>query len=255
MVLAAAFALTASCAGAEMLVKARYADPVERYGHFALGRPHEYARVIATTDEGRTLELQLPEEEVFEDLAPRLVRLAPGESVEILTIVSRRDSGSRLVMIELGRMGLAIGAQSRAIGMPKRWLNPVGVADLDGVGRAEIAAVIAPHIGGTLKVYRRKGGRLVEIAALDGFSNHVYGTPELGLSAPVSIAGRSRLLVPDAARLHLRVVALERGRLVETGRCALPVPLTGAIRLISPREISLGLAEMRQVIALDECRN
>ena len=39
-----------------------------------------------------------------------------------------------------------------------RWLNPVGVPDLDGEERAEIAAVITPHIGGTLKVYRRTTG-------------------------------------------------------------------------------------------------
>jgi len=255
LILAVAVALTASRAGGETLTNARYDNPVERYGHFALGRPHEYARIMATTDAGRELALRLPADEVFEDLAPRLVRLAPNEPVEILSIVSRRDSGARLVMIGVRPDGLTISAQSQAIGTPRRWLNPVGAADLDGDGRAEIAAVITPHIGGTLKVYKRRGRRLVETAALEGFSNHIYGTAELGLSAVVSIAGRPRLLVPDTARLHLRVVALERGSLIETGRCSLPAPLTGAIKRVSPREVSVRLGEKRQVIVLTDCRN
>ena len=251
---AALFALIGSAAGAEKIADARYAEPVDRYGHFALGRPHEYARLTATTDTGRKLALQLPADEVFEDLAPRLVSLAAGEPVEILAIVSRRDSGARLVMIRLSGDGLAISAQSPAIGTPLRWLNPVGVADLDGDGRAEIAAVITPHIGGTLKVYRRSGGDLVEMAALAGFSNHVYGSADLALSMPVSIAGRMRLLVPDATRQQLRMIAFEGGRLVEAGRCALPALVTGAIQQISPREVAVGLLSGRHVVILNDCR-
>lgn len=250
---AAIFALAWPAVGAEAITAARYAAPVERYGHFALGRPHEYARLEASTDSGRTLALELPQDEVFEDLAPRLVRLAAGESAEILAIVSRRDSGARLVLIRLSGDALAISAQSAAIGTPMRWLNPVGVADLDGDGRAEIAAVITPHIAGTLKVYRRRGADLAETAALAGFSNHVYGTSELALSAPLSIAGRMRLLVPDATRLSLRIIALEGGRLVETGRCRFSAPITGAIKLVSPREVSVGLTSGRQTFAPGDC--
>lgn len=250
----AVFAPFALNAGAEKITDARYADPVERYGHFALGRPHEYARLMVTTDSGRSLELLLREDEVFEDLVPRLVRLAAGEPDEILAIVSQRDSGSRLMMVRLSGGRLEISAQSPAIGTPMRWLNPVGVADLDGDGRAEIAAVTTPHIGGTLRVYRRQGDELVEIAALAGFSNHIYGSKELGLSAPVSIAGRMRLLVPDAARLQLRVIALEGGRLFETGRCALSAPVTGAMTVISPSAVSVGLLSGRQAIVPDACR-
>lgn len=250
---AAVFAIIASDAEAETITGAQYAVPVDRYGHFALGQPHEYARLTVTTDSGRRLELLLPEDEVFEDLAPRLVRLAIGEPAEVLAIVSRPDNGSRLVMIRLSGDRLEVSAESPAIGTPRRWLNPVGVADLDGDGRAEIAMVTTPHIGGTLRVYRKNGKKLVEIAALAGFSNHVYGTTELGLSVPVSIGGRMRLLVPDATRLHLRITGLEGDRLVEVGRCALPAPVTGAIRVVSPSEVSVGLATGRRTIVLDDC--
>ena len=250
----AAFALISSNAGAEKLIEVRYADPVERYGHFALGRPHEYARLTAVTDTGRKLALQLREDEVFEDLVPRLVRLAVGEPEEILAIVSRRDSGARLVLVRLNREGLAISAQSPAIGTPMRWLNPVGVADLDGDGRAEIAAVMTPHIGGSLKVYRRTGSDLVEVAALAGFSNHAFGSPELALSTPFSMAGRMRLLVPDATRRQLRIIALDKGRLAEIGSCALSAPVTGAITPLSRREVSIGMPSGRQIVVPEDCR-
>jgi hypothetical protein len=243
----------ASAAGAETITGAQYEAPVDRYGHFALGRPHEYARVTATTDAGRTLTLQLPEDQVFEDLAPRLVRLATGEPEELLTIISRRESGSRLAIIRLGRDRLEMGAQSPAIGTPMRWLNPVGVADLDGDGQAEIAAVVTPHIGGTLKVYRRTGSKLIEMAALAGFSNHIYGSPELAMSAPVSVGGRMHLLVPDAARLRLRVIALEGGGLFEVRRCALSAPLTGAMRVTAPSQVSVDLRSGPQLIVLSDC--
>lgn len=251
--IAAMFVCFASTAGAEKIVSAQYATPVARYGHFALGQPHEYARVRVTTDSGRSLELQLPDDEVFEDLLPRLVRLDAQAPAEILAIVSRRQDGARLVMIRLNGDRLEMSAESPAIGIPMRWLNPVGVVDLDGDGRAEIAIVTTPHIGGTLRVYRRSQRNLVEIASLAGFSNHVYGSPELGLSAPVALAGRMRLLVPDTTRRNLLSIALEGGRLVEVGRCGLPAPVVGAATVVGPATVSVVLSTGQHRITLDDC--
>jgi hypothetical protein len=245
--------LVAADVGAETITNARYSNPVDRYGHFAPGQPHEYSDLVVTTDTGRRLVLQLPEEDVFEDVNPRLLSLARGEPEEILSIVSNRNSGSRLVVIGLNRDQLKINAQSRPIGMPMRWLNPVGVADLDGDGRAEIAAVITPHIGGTLKVYRRTGINLVEITALTGFSNHIYGSPELRLSTPASIAGQMRLLVPDVTRRYLRVIAFTDDGLVETGRCELHSPITGAIRVMPSAEVTVEVSTGQQLIDLNDC--
>lgn len=173
------FVVLATHARAEGISAARYASAVERYGHFALGRPHEYARLIVTTDSGRSVALDLPDDEVFEDLTPRLVSLGAGEPTEILAIVSQRDKGSRLALIRLKEGRLDVSAESPSIGTPNRWLNPIGVVDLDGDGRAEIAAVTTPHIGGSLRIYRRNGNKLIEIAALAGFSNHIFGSSEL----------------------------------------------------------------------------
>lgn len=246
-------ALIGSGAQADTIVDARYAVPTDRYGHFALGQPHEYARLQVRTGAGHTLHFDLPDHEVFEDLAPRIVGLAAGEPTEILAIVSGQDDGARLVMLHLSGGRLEISAQSAPIGTPMRWLNPVGVVDLDGDGRAEIAAVITPHIGGTLKVYRKQSGVLEEVSSLRGFSNHVYRSPALGLSTPMSIAGKMRLLVPDATRHLLRVIGMEGGRLVETGRCALEAPVVGEIKVLSSSEVSVVLRSGRQVIVPGRC--
>lgn len=252
--LSALTALTLPDVAAEGIADAHYGSPVDRYGHFALGRPHEYAILTVATDKGRSFSLQLPENEVFEDVKPRIIKLAKGDPDEILTIVSSQEIGSRIVLIRLNGEHLEISAQSLAIGSPMRWLNLVGVADLDGDGRAEIAAVTTPHMGGFLRVYRRQGGELVEIASLMGFSNHVYGSPEQGLSTPVQIVGQMQLLVPDASRHQLRIIALQGGQLIETGRCGLAGQVTGRLKIVSSAEILVGLSSGPQLVVLSGCR-
>jgi hypothetical protein len=199
---------------------------VGRYGHFALGRPHEYAQLVATTDGGQFVVLDLPETEVFEDLNPRMVTLTDQGPVRLLVIVSSVHQGARLVLFALEENQLVMLAQSSPIGTPNRWLNPVGVADLDDDGEAEIAAVITPHIGGLLTVYRRESERLIPIDSLPGFSNHVYGSAELDLSKVADVGGYRQLLVPDVSRRAIRVIRLTTGGLVETERCLLSVTMT-----------------------------
>jgi hypothetical protein len=164
---------------AEGVVAARYTNSVDRYGHFALGKPHEYSTV------------ELPENLVFEDLEPRIVRVAAGAAPHLLAAVSGRDGGARLMLMQQVGDGLVAAAQSAPIGTAMPWMNPVAVADLDGDGQIEIAAVITPHIGGTLKIFRMEGKHLVE----------------LGLATVVEVAGRLILVVPDSMRRRLRMVA------------------------------------------------
>jgi hypothetical protein len=238
---------------AEVITEARYTDAVDRYGHFALGKPHEYAAVVATTDSGLSMRFELPAGLVFEDLAPRIVRVDSGAEPQLLTIVSGRDGGARLMLVKRDGDKLIQAAQSAPIGTSMRWMNPVAVADLDGDGQVEIAAVITPHIGGTLKIFRLEGKRLVEIAALGNFSNHVYGSTELGLSTVVELTGRIMLLVPDAGRRRLRLVALANGRLVELGGCALDAPLNSAIKPLSDGRIEIRGPMQPLIIDLKKC--
>lgn len=251
--LAIVLTIAGAPAAAETVARARYAAPVERYGHYALGRPHEYARLEVATEGGRKFALELAADEVFEDLAPRMVRLTAEGPAEVLAVVSHRESGARLALFGVEGGRLVRRAQSAPIGTPMRWLNPIGVADLDGDGRAEIAAVITPHIGGILKVYAREGATLVERATLPGFSNHAYGSTEQSLAATVVVEGRARLVVPDAARTTLRVVAYAGGQLIETAQCRLPSPVTGELKPLSEGRVKVNLSTGPYLVALGAC--
>ena len=190
---------------------------------------------------------------MFEDREPRLVKLGAGEAAQILAIVSQRHSGSRLVLIKLDNDALSMAAQSQAIGTANRWLNPVGVADLESDGQAEIAAVITPHIGGNLKVYKVQGADLVEIAALAGFSNHIYHSEDLALSTPMAIAGTMHLLVPDMSRRQLRIIALSNGQLRQVGVCELPSPIRGGLKTESEQVLSVQLNSGQVHLVPHEC--
>jgi hypothetical protein len=228
-------------AAPDAIVSANYANPVTRYGHFAAGPPHEYSRIEAKTAQGQVLAHELPADEVFEDIVPRQVRLSAGAPTSLLAIVSHREQGSALALLGIEGGKLEIVARSKAIGSPFRWLNPVAVLDLDGDGEAEIAAVITPHIGGTLKIYRRYGRRLQEVAALGGFSNHAYGSAELGLSTARNVGPRPQLLVPDASRTALRIIEFRGGNLLEVGRCQLPAPVAGPVVATSGADVDVSL--------------
>ena len=129
---------------------------------------------MVRTNIGHTPIWALAEVEVFEDRNLRLVRFSTGGPVEVLTIVSRRSVGSRLLVFGFANDRLSMFSQSKPVGAAKRWLNPVAVADLDGDGVSEVAAVVTPHMGGILTVYQRRGKDLVALAELPGFSNHRY---------------------------------------------------------------------------------
>ena len=112
---------------------------------------------------------------------------------------------------------------------------------------------MTPHIGGTLEVYGQEPGALTGVAALDGFSSHVYGSPELRLSTVVTVAGRSRLLVPDTTLRHLRMITPGSGRPVETGRCTSTVPVTGVIEVLSAGVVRAGAASGARQVAPAGC--
>jgi hypothetical protein len=226
----AALALSVGTLSAEGIASGHYRTPTLRYGHFALGPPHEYAELVALSRSGARASYALPEDEVFEDIAPRVMSVSAASPAQLLTIVSSRSAGARLVLFALREGTLVRASQSKPIGTPNRWLNPVAVVDLDGDGNAEITAVITPHIGGTLKVFRLAGTELIEIAALGGFSNHAYGSPITALSGVATIAGRAHLIVPDFARQNLRVIAYENGQLRERGRCAVEGGIVGPVQ-------------------------
>jgi hypothetical protein len=232
---------------------ARYTTPAQRYGHFALGSPHEYASLVVETDAGQRLQLDLPDDEVFEDLVPRPVQVRAGSATEWLTVVSQRDRGARLALVGLHQGKLQITAQSAPIGQAFRWLNPVGATDLDGDGVTEIVAVVTPHLAGVLTVYQQVGAQLVARATLRGLSNHRFGSAELGMSTLVPGASDATVVVPSLDHQSLVLVRYAHHTLHETGRCALPAPVTGAVQWSATAGITATLSTGLYTIDLKSC--
>lgn len=157
-------------AAAAEISTAQFADPTTRYPHGVLGDAVEWGS-LKVGAQGKTITFTLPQSLVFEDIAPRLVDVDGTAGPEIVVVESHQDKGARLaVWNETGRI-----AATPFIGRRNRWLAPIGAADLDGDGHVEIAYVDRPHLAKVLRVWRFKDGKLAEVTAAPGFSNHQIG--------------------------------------------------------------------------------
>ena len=188
------------------------------YNHGILGDGIEASGFcIGRAGEDRAFEFMLPLGSVFEDLRVRLVDLTGDGREEFVVVRSYLDRGAALAVYHLVETRISHLAETPAIGIANRWLNPAGAADFDGDGRVEIAYVETPHIGGTLRVWELVDGQLRQEQAVEGFSNHAIGSRELDLSAVLdwNVDGVPDLALPDAARRGLRIVTFADGDFVE----------------------------------------
>lgn len=161
----------------EPLIGAAYAEPTGRYPHGVLGDTIEHGALVLTYLPQRTkITIRLPEDRVFEDVAPRMIDVDGDGRKEAVVVESQKDKGARLAVY----YGGGLMAATDWIGQRFRWLAPIGAADLDGDGLVEIAYVDRPHLAKTLRVVRYQDGKLVELAALEGVSNHRIGERDIG---------------------------------------------------------------------------
>ncbi len=201
------------------------ASPTRRYPHKSFGSAEHAAalHVQARMADGRLQDLtyQLPLNRVFEDLVPRLVDLDGDGRDEVVLVESDLLRGAALVVLGLRPVRPAAGAEkvdtpatiqlielarSPFAGSSFLWLNPLGFADFDGDGRTDLAAVITPHIGGTLTLYHYRPPLLVPFARAMDVSNHRMGSVEqqLGVVLPPKAPGqRASIVVPDMTRRAL----------------------------------------------------
>lgn len=156
---------------ADTITDARFTEPTTRYAHGVLGDTIEYGALEFTTD-NTVVTVRLPQDRVFEDLAPRLADVNRDGAREAIDVESHNKSGAQLAIYDAA--GEKIAATPH-IGTRFRWLAPIGAADLDGDGHIEIAYIDRPHLAKTLRIWRFKDGGLAEVAALPGLTNHRIG--------------------------------------------------------------------------------
>jgi len=161
------------------ITQAQYSEPTTRYGHNILGAAAEWGALQLTiegcfdcdTPQIRTITIRLPENRVFEDLAPRLVDVDGDGFFEALVIESDLTKGARLALYD----DSGLMAATPFIGTRNRWLAPLGVADLDGDGLIEIAYIDRPHLAKTLRIWRFDDNTLTPVADQPGLTNHRIG--------------------------------------------------------------------------------
>ncbi len=208
------------------------AEPTDRYAHGVLGDALEAGALNVTLRSGATLSYRLPPNEVFEDLVPRIVSLMADGREQVIVVRSLQDKGASIAVFQVMKGRLEMMAASEPIGLPNRWLNPIGAADVDGDGKPEIIAVLTPHIGGTLAIYGVAGDRLVEKGRMGSFSTHRIGSTEIGLSAIADVDrdGIMDIVLPAADRMSLKIVSFRGGRFGELAALPLPARADGDFR-------------------------
>lgn len=236
--------------GTKDIRAAWFAAPTGRYGHAVLGDGIEAAALKVEMASGELLSYRLEDKSVFEDLTPRLADLDGDGHDEIIAVRSYPDRGAAVALFGVRDGEIVWLAESDPVGQPYRWLNPVGAGDFDGDGRAEIAVIQTPHIGGILILYRRNGERLVEFDRMPGFSNHAMGSTVLGMSSVLDLDGdhAQDILVPDQGRTGLRAVSYAGGkfRTLWTLRNRLPIAtsiVTAALDGHGGEDILYGLTD------------
>jgi FG-GAP-like repeat len=217
------------------------ASPTARYPHTSMGSTVHAGSVHALSRDGQVYSLVLPKQRVFEDTQPRLIDMDGDGLDEIVLIEADIERGAALVSYGLrgdasGKMQLIELARSSFLGLPFRWLSPVGFADFDGDGKLDIASVTTPHIGGVLTLYRYAPPRIEAFAKAMDVSNHQMGDPNLQMHAILNLPGqRPTVIVPDMTRRALHALRWESvsGK-NEWKELADARPLPGRIQYLMP---------------------
>lgn len=190
------------------IVSASYAEPTPRYQHGVFGETEEWGALAFGLSDDQRMILRLPETRVFEDIAPRLADVDGDGAPEMIVVETDLSLGARLAIYD--EAGFV--AATSFIGQTHRWLAPIGVADLDGDGLIEIAYIDRPHLARLLRVWRFQDGTLVEVAQVEGLTNHRLGDPAIGGGLRDCGAG-PEMITADARWSRLVASRLVGGRI------------------------------------------
>ncbi len=218
--------------GSADIVRAWLTDPTDRYAHGILGDAVEAGGLALQAHDGTIKRYRLGPGSVFEDRRVRLFDLDGDGRDEAIVVQSYLDEGAALTVFALGAGGVRYVSEVPAIGRANRWLNPLGAADFDGDGVLELAYIETPHIGGTLRLYEFRDGKLRPDGAAGGFSNHAIGSreQEQGAVHDWSGDGVPDIAVPDARRRTVWFVTFADGSFHELDAISHSQPVVTAIR-------------------------
>ncbi|QBY01095.1 VCBS repeat-containing protein [Rhodophyticola sp. CCM32] len=196
------------------IYRAWFDGPTTHYTHGVLGDAVEatelWAESPGSANSCATLNIRLDADHVFEDLAPRLQDLDGDGAAEVIVVRTHVDRGAQLAIYGDAGNGadLRLLAATPYIGRTRRWLAPIGAADLDGDGRVEIAYIDRPHLARTLRVWRYDRGRLEQVAAISGLTNHRIG--EAFISGGIRDCGAGpEIVTADADWTQVMVTRLD----------------------------------------------
>jgi hypothetical protein len=206
-------------------ITAKLVLPTTRYDHTVLGDAIE-AGGFEITKGGKQHVFRLGEDAVFEDRRVRLWDVDGDGQPEAVIVKSYLLRGAALAVYKFSDNGIMPFAESPAIGTRNRWLNPVGFDDFIGSGERMIAAVITPHITGSLRLYKLSSNALVEVARLDGFTNHIIGSRDLDLARVVRTKDGVVIVIPTVDRRSLAVVSFKGGSGVVVKNMPAPARIT-----------------------------
>jgi len=156
------------------IVEAEYGEGVDVYPHRIMGDIFEKQELRVVDADGVKHSLTL-QANVFEDIAPRVADMDNDGLGDVVVVESDVNLGASLAVYSLGPDGLFKLAATPHIGRAFRWLAPAGIADFDGDGQNDVAYVETPHLGKVLRFWSMRNGKLVEIAAASGLTNHRIG--------------------------------------------------------------------------------
>jgi len=201
---------TAMATPPNVILSAEYGGPTTRYAHGVLGDAAEWSTLSMRVDmcmdceitQIRTFTLTLPENRVFEDLAPRIIRDEDGLT-HVMVVESDIALGARLALYD--ESGLVDATPF--IGRSNRWLAPIGAADLDGDGLVELAYVEKPHLSKELKIWRLDQGKLSFVKSKTGFTNHRIDWDYI-VGGIRTCAGASEMITADADWSNVMAITL-----------------------------------------------
>ncbi|MEM0900115.1 MAG: hypothetical protein AAGI92_09220 [Pseudomonadota bacterium] len=183
--------------------RAWYARPTQRYQHCILGDCIEGGSLVVENGNGEQFEFVLPQNQVFEDLTPRLADLdGDPETTEVVTIRASTTRGAAVVIYGLIDGVIREIAASSENGRPNRWLAIAAIVD------QTIYFVRTPHIGGRFSSVELGSGGIVREANdvyLD-VSNHLIGSRVMMSTAFANSRGEVRVALPSQDRTRLAIL-------------------------------------------------